>query len=61
MFDFAKCYILDFKFKKWIMYESRTKKRRERHLINLNKTKGEKLIFNNRKELNEWLVKIGCK
>lgn len=51
----------DFKFKKWILYESRTKKRRANHLKNLNKTKGEKLIFKNRRELNTWLESIGCK
>lgn len=51
----------DFQFKKWIMYKSRTKKNRKKYMINLNKTKGEKLIFNNRRELNSWLNKIGCK
>ena len=51
----------DFQFKKWIMYKSRTKKNRKKYMINLNKTKGEKLIFNNRRELNSWLDKIGCK
>lgn len=51
----------DFKFKKWILYEGRTKKRRQKHLSNLNKTKGEKLIFNNRKQLNLWLKEIGYK
>lgn len=51
----------DFKFKKWILYEGRTKKRRQKHLSNLNKTKGEKFIFNNRKQLNLWLKEIGYK
>ena len=51
---------LDKDFKKWILFEGRTKKRREKHLINLNKTKGKKLIFNNLKELSNWLKEIGC-
>jgi len=46
-------------FKNWILFEGRTKERKQKHLSNLNKTKGQKLIFRNRKELNKWLVEIG--
>lgn len=48
-------------FKKWILYGSRTKKRRMQYMINLNKTNGKKLIFKNVKQLNEWLLSIGYK
>ena len=50
----------DFQFKKWILFDGRTRKRKQQHLINLNKTKGKKLIFKNIKELNKWLNEIGC-
>lgn len=46
----------DLEFKLWILFNGRTKERRQQHLINLNKTKGQKLIFNNRFELNKWLI-----
>lgn len=49
----------DFGFRFWILFSGRTKKRRERHIINLNKTKGEKIIFKNRNELNNWLKNCG--
>lgn len=45
----------DFKFKYWIMFKSRTKQRRKQYIINLNKTKGQKIIFKNKKELDKWL------
>ena len=45
----------DFGFRYWILYSGRTKKRKQKHLDNLNKTKGQKLIFNNISELNNWL------
>lgn len=51
----------DKEFKRWILIEGRTKQRREKHLNNLNKTKGEKLIFKNKRQLNKWLNEIGCK
>ena len=51
----------DLEFKKWILFSGRTKKRKQKHLINLNKTNGKKLIFNNLKQLNKWLESIGCK
>ena len=45
----------DFKFKKWILFTSRTKKMKKKYYTNLNKTKGLKLIFKNRRQLNKWL------
>ena len=50
----------DFEFKKWILFSGRTKQRKQKHKINLNKTNGQKLIFNNLKQLNDWLKEIGC-
>jgi adenylate kinase family enzyme len=50
----------DFEFKKWILFNGRTKKRKQKHLINLNKTSGTKLIFNNVNQLKDWLKEIGC-
>ena len=50
----------DSEFKKWILLTGRTKKRRSKHIENLNKTNGEKLIFKNRKQLEKWLESIGC-
>lgn len=49
---------LDLGFKTWILFSGRTKQRRRRHLDNLNKTKGKKLIFKNLKELNIWLKEV---
>lgn len=46
----------DKQFKKWILVDGRTKKRRKKHLENLNKTNGTKLIFKNRKQLNKWFI-----
>ena len=51
---------LDKQFKRWILWEGRTNKVKKKHLDNLNKTKGQKLIFKNRRELNKWLEEIGC-
>lgn len=50
----------DYTFKKWILFDGRTKARRKKHIQNLNKTKGQKLIFKNRKSLEKWLQGIGC-
>lgn len=50
----------DFEFRKWILYEGRTKQRRKKHIDNLTKTNGTKLIFSNLKQLNKWLREIGC-
>ena len=51
----------DLEFKKWILFNGRTKQRRKKHIENLNKTNNQKLIFNNLKQLNKWLKEIGCK
>jgi adenylate kinase family enzyme len=50
----------DFEFRKWILFNGRTKKRKQKHLINLTKTSGTKLIFNNVNQLKDWLKEIGC-
>lgn len=46
----------DLEFKKWILYKGRTKKRKNKHIENLNKTNGLKLVFKKKKELNTWLL-----
>lgn len=51
----------DFKFKYWIMFKSRTKQRKQQYIINLNKTKGQKIIFKNKKELDKWLKENNIK
>jgi len=48
----------DKQFKKAILIDGRTRDRKKRYLINLNKTHGEKFIFKNRKQLNNWLKSI---
>lgn len=50
---------LDYQFRKWILYDGRTKTRKMKHQSNLNKTNGEKLVFKNLKQLNKWLKEIG--
>jgi len=45
----------DKSFRRWILIDGRTKKRKQKNMNNLNKTKGEKLIFTNRKQVNAWL------
>ena len=45
----------DFEFMWWLLYKGRTRTRKQMHLNNLNKSKGEKLIFKNRKSLNKYL------
>lgn len=45
----------DFEFQWWLIHEGRTRKKRKKHLENLNKSKGEKLIFKSRKSLLKYL------
>ncbi len=45
----------DFAFRIWLLIRGRTRKRKKKHLENLNKTSGLKLIFTNRKQLEQWL------
>ena len=47
----------DLGFRWWILYQSRTNKRRKKHIENLNKTKNIKLTFKNRKQLEKYLRK----
>lgn len=44
-------------FRWWILYQSRTNKRRKSNIENLNKTKNIKLTFKNRKQLEKYLRK----
>jgi adenylate kinase family enzyme len=46
------------KFQWWILYEGRTKAKKQRHFDNLNRVNGERLIFNSRKEVNEYIRKL---
>ncbi len=48
----------DFAFKKWILFDGRTKERRKKHIENLNKTKGKKIILKNRKQVNMFFEKL---
>ncbi len=45
----------DKEFITWILFKSRTKMCKKRHLENLNKTQGQKLIFTNRRQVNNYL------
>ncbi|MBQ9731114.1 MAG: DNA topology modulation protein FlaR [Bacilli bacterium] len=45
-------------FQKWILYKGRTKAKRKRHLDNLNRVNGEKIIFKNRRQVNKYLKKL---
>ncbi len=48
----------DWEFKKWLLFSGRTKKRKQKHLNNLNKCPGKKLHFKNKTELNEFLKEL---
>lgn len=45
----------DYEFKKWILFDGRTKKIKKQHLINLQSCRGKKYIFKNKKELERFL------
>ena len=45
-------------FKMWLLFGGRTKERKQKHLANLNKTKGKKYIFKNRKQVNKFIEQI---
>ena len=48
----------DFEFKKWILWDSRTKKKKKQTKELLNTCKGEKLVFKNSKQLQKYLDSI---
>lgn len=50
---------MDLEFIRWILYEGRTKKARRKHLENLSKCQGTKLVFKNRKLLTQYLKSQG--
>lgn len=45
----------DSEFRRWILHDGRTKTRKIKHLNNLNKCQGTKLVFNNIHQLNRFL------
>ncbi len=49
----------DHSFRKWLLFDGRTKERKQKHISNLNKTKGEKIILKNRRQVNNFIKK--CK
>lgn len=48
----------DFAFRIWLLIRGRTIKRKKKHLENLNKTSGLKLIFKNKRQLEKWLYSL---
>ena len=49
---------MDYEFIKWILWDSRTKSQKEKHQRHLNMCKGKRLIFANRKQLNDYLKSL---
>ena len=47
----------DFEFKKWLLIDGRKRKRRKKHFRCLNKCDGIKLVFKNKNQLNDYLIK----
>ena len=45
-------------FQSWILFKGRTKAKRKRHLENLNRVNGERIIFTNRRQVNEYVKKL---
>ena len=50
----------DLTFRRWLLWDGRTRARRKKNLAHLAATKGEKRMFRNVKELSAWLREIGC-
>lgn len=50
---------IDLEFIWWILYEGRTKQKKQKFLKLLNESNGQKLHFKNRKQLNQFLKKQG--
>ena len=42
-------------FKRWILFEGRTKEKRARHLKRLNETSGERVHLKSRRQLDKWI------
>ena len=42
-------------FQWWILYKGRTKDKRKRHMFNLNRVNGERIIFKNRQQVNKYM------
>lgn len=45
-------------FQWWILYKGRTKDKRKRHMFNLNRVNGEKIIFKNRRQVNKYIKQL---
>ena len=45
-------------FQSWILFKGRTKDKRKRHLDNLNRVNGERIIFTNRRQVNKYVKKL---
>lgn len=45
-------------FRNWLLFSGRTKERAIKNLENLNKTKGQKYIFKNRRQVNKFVQKL---
>ena len=48
----------DLTFQWWILFKGRTKDKKRRHLENMNKVNGEKLVFKNRRQVKKYLKSI---
>lgn len=48
----------DLEFQKWILFEGRTDKQKDKHLHHVNLCHGEKHVFKTRKQLNHYLESI---
>ncbi len=46
---------LDHTFRRWLLFDGRTKKRKAQHRQNLSKTKGLQIVLKNRKEVKKFL------
>lgn len=45
-------------FQWWILYKGRTKDKRKRHMFNLIRVNGEKIIFKNRQQVNKYIKQL---
>lgn len=47
---------MDWEFLRWILWDGRTAEKRRENESNFKKGKGEKLVFKNREEVEEWVA-----
>ena len=48
----------DRSFRRWILFDGRTQEYRQKHLANLNATKGRKVVLTNRKQVNCFIAQF---